>query len=216
MNCQNTFIWKDLREWRFLVEAVIPSQERQDLVQAIKQSPGLFEYKDNVDRFSEVYSQISDYSQIRKRLPIHMRSTFASIRMFHCCRPVNVQSYYEHGFRVIDSRQADDLFQKIFLGNPRFPEITTAYVAAAIKNVAGSYERHGYIYFGLDDRFLIECCGHYLIYGSEYLQTLAASLEDQVGHPTKSELRRIGIPTVFVVDMDMRWRTCTSLGANLC
>jgi hypothetical protein len=133
MNCQNTFIWKELREWRFLIEAVIPSEERQDLVQAIKQSPGLFEYKDNVDRFCEVYSQISDYSQIQERLPIHMRSIFASIRMFHCCRPVNVQSYYEHGLRVIDSRQAEDLFQKIFLGNPGFPEITAAYVAAAIK-----------------------------------------------------------------------------------
>lgn len=204
MNCENTFIWKELREWGILVEAVIPSEERQDLVRAIEQSPERFKYIDDVTCFSEIYSQFSDYSQVEKRLPTHMRSTFGSVSMFHCCRPVNVQSYYDRGFRVLDSRQANDLFRKVFVGNPRFPEITAAHAEATIEGMARSYKRHGYVYFGLDDRFLIQHCGHYLIYGSEYLQALAASVGGQIGRPTRSELRRIGIPTVFVVDVPVQ------------
>lgn len=204
MDCENTFVWRELRQWGIVLEAVIPSEERQDLVRAIEQYPERFKYTDDVACFSDIYSQFSDYSHVEKRLPTHMRSAFVSVRMFHCCRPVSVQSYYDHGLRVLDSREANGLFRTIFLDNPRFPEITASHVEAAIVGMTESYKRHGYVYFGLDDRFLIQHCGQYLMYGSEYLLALAASVECQVERSARSELRRIGIPTIFVVDVPVQ------------
>ena len=53
------------------------------------------------------------------------------------------------------------------------------------------------MYFGLDDRFLINHCGHYLIEGSEYLQGFAAFIERKIGGDPKREFRKYGKPTVF-------------------
>jgi len=77
--------------------------------------------------------------------------------------------------------------------------VTPNLVQGAIEDMAKSYKREGYVYFGLDDRFLIDHCGHYLIEGSEYLQGLASFIERETGGELKSELRRYGKPTIFEV-----------------
>lgn len=106
-----------------------------------------------------------------------------------------------------DCAEADNQFRQLFLDNPRLPGVTAAHIDAAIKSMKGSYKRNGYVYFGLDDRFLLEFCSHYLNYGSEYLGSLATHIEIDTGHPAKSELIRTGFPTVFVVDVPTAYFT---------
>lgn len=79
------------------------------------------------------------------------------------------------------------------------PNITEQDINDAIDSMADSRGRFGQVYFGLDDRFLIEYCGHYLIYGSEYLQSLCSNLRAKTHCDLNSQLRRAGTPTVFQV-----------------
>jgi hypothetical protein len=64
--------------------------------------------------------------------------------------------------------------------------------------------RHGHVYFGLDDRYLLEYCGHYLNYGSEYLLCFSAFLAKQIGYDLKEELGKLGMPTIFEVNMPIK------------
>ncbi|MCF8038033.1 MAG: hypothetical protein K9K79_01840 [Desulfohalobiaceae bacterium] len=215
MQEDSTFIWKAVSRWGESMTSIVPSNNRENLVQAIEQDPARFRYIDDVICFREVYSEIGDYDKLQRRLATHLRGVFLLIRMFHCCRPADIQSYYDSGLLVLDSSKANDDFRAAFIGNPEFPEITAAHVEAAIEEMAGSYRRNGFIYFGLDDRYLIDNCGNYLIYGSEYVQSLAACIERQIGRSVKPSLRRRGVPTVFAVDMPVEHFTddeLTTLG----
>jgi hypothetical protein len=57
--------------------------------------------------------------------------------------------------------------------------------------------REGVAHLSLDDKHLIEHCGHYLIDGSEYLMVVAAELRIMTGRDFFPSLRREGVPTVF-------------------
>lgn len=201
MENQNTFIWKEVSQWGDLVANGVLPYFRGNVVHAIKQNPNRFEFIDDVTCFCEVYSEVGDYGQLQRHLATQLRGIFPMIRMFHCCRPVNIKNYYDNGLLVLDSNKANDDFRATFIDNPEFPEITATLVEGAIEEMAGSYRRHGYIYFGLDDRYLIDNCGHYLIYGSEYIQALATCIERKIKRRVKPILRRRGVPTVLAVDM---------------
>jgi hypothetical protein len=82
-------------------------------------------------------------------------------------------------------------------------EVTRELLDRAITEVADEYDRNGRLYFALDDRELVAGCGHYLIYGSEYLQVIAASLRQPTGRDYLFVLNGIGIPTVFAVDLPL-------------
>jgi hypothetical protein len=71
---------------------------------------------------------------------------------------------------------------------------------ATIKDVK-TETREGKVHLGLDDKFLINYCGHYLIYGSEYLMAIAVHLGHAVGRDLTGVLRKIGTPTIFVCDI---------------
>lgn len=70
-------------------------------------------------------------------------------------------------------------------------DIDTAIAAVSIKT------RDGFVHAALDDRDFIEKCGHYLIYGSEYLNCLSINLPSASEH-TRDILKKIGKATVFV------------------
>jgi len=71
----------------------------------------------------------------------------------------------------------------------------------------GADIREGRVYFCLDERALIDDAGHYLIYGSEYLCSIAACLcriitaRDGWAQDYRDVLKRRGTPTVFVCDV---------------
>jgi len=201
MTSPKTFRWKDPSEWEPLVTAVIPAALRPELIGLLRQHRKVFDYLDDVLAFQDVYSKLGLYADVAAQLPNHLRHAFRHVRMFHCCRPVDVKSYYEHGIRVLNPRKLDEQFRALFLGNPSFPNIAAAHIDDAIEAMAGSYGRDGFVYFGLDDRYLIEYCGHYLIYGSEYLQCLAAHVGHDANCLEKAELRKLGLPTVVAVDV---------------
>ncbi len=196
-----TFIWKDLINWRSEIEEMIPQVVCKEFIESIRECRQKFRYVDELNLFKKLYLEFDNYSVLKDDFVINFPVRFASIRMYHCCRPIDTESYYSKGICVLDSNEANRKFKDLFLNNPSFPEIAESHIEQAISSIADSYMRHGYVYFAIDDRFLITYCSHYLVYGSEYIQALAAFLERELKCGAKSELKKVGRPTVFEVDM---------------
>lgn len=194
---KKTFFWKNISDWGPLVSQVIPESKRNLLLQEFEDSPELFKYEDDVSSFKKVYSNVGCYNDLKNFLLTHLYNNFSYVRMFHLARPMDVQTYYEKGFLPLDCDNVNQDFREKFLNNPSFPDIVKSQLDAAISSMDNSSQRNGYTYFGLDDRFLIEHCGQYLIYGSEYFLSLASRL----GSKIQDTLSSIGIPTVFCVDV---------------
>ena len=132
------------------------------------------------------------------------RRDFDFVRMFHCCHPSDVQSYYSNGIRVLKASDANKQFISHFLENDKFPEITLSHIGEAIERMGkegGTDVREKVVHFALDDRFIIEHASHYLIYGSEYISVLAGEVGKRTKYDLKVDLRRSGMPTVFIVDI---------------
>jgi len=197
----NAFIWKNLATWQGLIRQIIPDGLKSEIPSEIPKARDSFEYIDDFTHFKKFYSEFADYSLLEDAFLTAFPLSFRFVRMFHCCRPPNTETYYCEGIRVLNSSEANDKFRKHFLGNPRFPRISGHHIDGAISYMADSSTRHGHVYFGLDDRFLIRDAGHYLIYGSEYIQSLATFIEGEVGYDLKSELKEVGKPTIFQVNM---------------
>jgi len=195
------FSWKDFPEWEKFVWDIFPETIREPLFEGIRNGRQGFEYVEDVLYFAKFYATFGKYSELVESFLNNFSKRFTFIKMYHCCRPSNTQSYYDLGIRVLDTAEMNNRFKELFLRNPRYPQITDSHIQAAIKHMARSYRRHGFVYFGLDDRFLLNHCGHYLIFGSEYLQSLAAFIERETRCDLKSELRKCGKPTVFEVRM---------------
>lgn len=140
----------------------------------------------------------------RKRLPRDMAvdalawrllDGFSHVRLFHGCRPVDVRSYYDqgilrHGPAVLDRARR-------FLRGYAVPE---GLIDAAIRDVNFNTDE-GRVFLAFDDEHLIKHAGHYLIYGSESLMAITASLI-WLGHrDLQWELTRVGRPTLVVCDV---------------
>lgn len=195
------FIWKDFIDWRSEIEEMIPQGICKELIESIRKCRQNFRFVDEFNLFKNLYSEFDNYSVLEDAFVTNFPLRFASIRMYHCCRPIDTESYYSKGIRVLDSNETNRRFRDLFLNNPSFPEITEFHIEQAISSMADSYMRHGYVYFAIDDRFLITYCSHYLVYGSEYIQAMAAFLERELKCGAKSELKKVGRPTVFKADM---------------
>ena len=104
---------------------------------------------------------------------------------------------------MLSADEANDYFKEFCRTRIGVPNISDEDMNAAIDSMADSYGRFGQVYFGLDDRFLIEHCGHYLIYGSEYLQSLCGHLRARIHYDLGFQLKQVGIPTIFQVKISV-------------
>ena len=124
------------------------------------------------------------------------------IHVYHACRPIDPSTYYRDGLKIPVQeellKQAIDIFS-----NGQFQEISEDDVILAESKM--EKPKNHRVYFALDDRHLEEYCGHYLIYGSEYISGIAAILSGFYGPDYSQDLKKIGIPTIFEVHLPVSW-----------
>lgn len=187
------------------MECFLSQHLEKGLKTALRRGKNGFEYVDDLSYLETFYKRFGDYNLLLSDFVNGFSAHYTSVRMYHCCRPIDTSSYYEEGIRALNYSRSDELFRTYFLGNPEFPKVQEEHIKAAICHMANSYKRESYVYFGVDDRFLIRHCGHYLIYGSEYIQVLATFIQQQLGYDTKPCLKRFGKPTIFEVDIPVEF-----------
>lgn len=126
-------------------------------------------------------------------------NTYTHILTYHGCRPTDIQNYYNNGFLILNTSTQNENFSKIFY-NEKFKEISLEDIEYAI-NAVKKEGRENQLFWGIDDRILVERAGHYLIYGSEYIMCLAANLSERLKRDYRHHLRNYGIPTIFKVKL---------------
>lgn len=196
------FIWKDSRTWKIVLEEIFSNVLTPSVIDEIKQNKDKIKYMDDRDNFSFIDKYHPDF-RITKDHVSSFINQYAYIRMYHACRPLDVSTYYDKGFKVLTTQEFDDIFKLIYL-NDTFPELTKEDMEQAISSTRKKL-REGVIHFLLDDRFLISCANHYLKFGSEYLQALAAELGRIKKNDYKAVLGTIGFPTIFEINLPIEF-----------
>lgn len=133
-----------------------------------------------------------------RRLPsatsIHKRlSEYDGFISFHGTRPVDVESYYKSGLKIADLNELNETARKL-LRSDRHPEITEEILENAIASASRFDEQK--LFLVIDER---ELSGHYMIYGSEHICGIAASMVREAGFDCREILKRFGTPTLFRV-----------------
>ncbi|WP_420540448.1 hypothetical protein ACN92M_25275 (plasmid) [Paenibacillus polymyxa] len=126
-----------------------------------------------------------DYSNL------NLQKDYTHIRAYHGCRTTNIKSYYEKGILAIDEDFTRQNAVDLLSG-----EVPIEAVLNEFNKQWSELNRiHKHVWFTLTRKELLESCGHYLIYGSEFINAIAAALNCQC------LLRDRGIPTIFHCDV---------------
>ena len=194
---KRVFVWKNFTEWKPVLEGMFSDILTADFIDRIRQNKSRIEYHD--DPIFEELANREMPSIITPEKITDFRQLYSHIRVYHGCRPVDVKSYYRDGIAPCEEMRKIqiDRFRSIFL-NGEYPELTEEMLQKSVKMThnpdIGSY-------FVLDDNFMIEGHGHYLIYGSEYLCGLVSNLPVENIEKYRSVLRKIGKPTILEIDL---------------
>lgn len=121
----------------------------------------------------------------------------AGIKVFHGCRPLSVNSYYQLGFSANKHTQLKKQFEETFSdihSNITVPIFEFIYETRSDENTK--------TYFICDTERLVNGgAGNYIIYGSEMLLCAARALEEELEKSLVDRLKSVGIPTIFEVDL---------------
>lgn len=121
-----------------------------------------------------------------------LENEFTHIRGFHGCRPLDIHTYYSQGIQMLNKEQLlhETLYRlkDTFLDKKRIIEVFEKHWQSE------SIERQN-IWFAVSKQELLSKAGHYMIYGSEFIQGIAADLGSH------QLLKNHGIPTIFSIDV---------------
>jgi hypothetical protein len=201
-NMRTVLIWEDAETWIPVMESIAPELCNAAAVSRVKKLGLDFIPADNM-------------SWVAKQLPSRHRATFdlrdevlrclmthfTHIRAYHGCRPREIKSYLEEGLLPLDTSLAFDTISSHFADH-RFPEVTPEVLRRALANVDTDL-RQGRVFFEANKRLLLDFCGHYLLYGSEYFVGVLRSISKTRDYA--QVLKDSGIPTLLTCDVPIDW-----------
>lgn len=122
-------------------------------------------------------------------------SEYTHIKVYHACRTQNVDSYLKEGIHTFTKREAyrmaKDILMKCDIDEK---QITKCFEQNWGKNI----HHFNRVCVNISKEELLQESGHYLVYGSEFICSMAAELGCQY------ELKHIGIPTISECDVDIK------------
>lgn len=119
---------------------------------------------------------------------------FTHIRAYHACRPLNIQDYLINGIQTIDKAQAlREALLRIKSDYVDKEKIEQEF-SKQWRDFDGMHKR---VWMAVNKEVLLTVAGHYLIYGSEFINALAMELG------CRSSLKNAGIPTIFHCDIPL-------------
>lgn len=120
---------------------------------------------------------------------------FAEARVYHGCRTDDAGGYRDRGLRRNDPAVLAEEVRRIVR-----EEDALAYLRSSVERRLYDFDGWdrdtGKVHVAMGYRYMIELAGHYLLYGSEWIQCV-------LGWGAHATLRQRGVPTVFVVDLPL-------------
>jgi len=197
--------WRTFNVWCKQIKKITKDLLNKEVIEKFKSENTSEIYSDDIGWLEDIVRCVNPKaagSDLEGELTRRLMKYYSAVRAFHAGCPRNVSSYYEKGLLPLDPETLRSAVKSHFLGGD-FPELSESDLDAVIEDTSLE-TRVGRIYFNLDERILIEQCGHYLLYGSEYATGIAAGLNRNRNDRTKDykkSLKNLGKPTMFICDV---------------
>lgn len=126
---------------------------------------------------------------------------FTHIRAYHACRAESIESYKKEGIRVLGY---DEMLERAkstlsFLGKKE------AEIQEAFNKIWNQFEKAcpRHVYLGIWKEELLNTSGHYLVYGSELITSVAGCLgaNSYEAERNQDRLKAIGKPTLILCNI---------------
>jgi len=180
------FDWNNRQQCQIRAERYAGEVLSEEAGELLHKNPPDGCFGDNLDWFP--------FDDARPLVASGFASEYSHIRAFHCCRPQSYKTYNELGL----------LAQRPDIPVQRFKEIFSDIDSTILQAVVDEYQvetfdESGKLFFNTSDTYLLEECGHYALFGSEYLIALAARLSEKVSGFEDFRYRLLdhGVPTVI-------------------
>lgn len=201
-------IWKDYRQWRSIVFQLLSDLLDAKVLEELRQNPPRYFVSDNLSWFDDVIRKVKGVSQpeVCATLVERLGNYYQFIRAFHGCRSESVEPYKTNGLIPCNPANLDALALQIFQQQSR---VRAAIKEFSEKDRTSSYREYnqGKVFFCLEAEELTHHCGHYLLYGSEYLLGIASAIGE------REVLRRRGRAMIIecnvpFADLPKEYATC--------
>lgn len=195
-----SYVWnyQAVHEWRTAVWEIGRDMLGEATKAAFLAQPPRFVVSDDLTWLDLAVKRGTGVSLDSKaEMAVRLKRHFTHLRASHATSAFDVTSFYTLGLLPLDAEAAKIRARNIFLSGD-FPELTESDLNRAILEV-GQDLREGRVWFEANEQALVEECGHYLLYGGEYLIGIAASLRGQRDY--RQALKGRGTPTLFVCDV---------------
>ncbi|WP_047468734.1 glyoxalase superfamily protein [Delftia sp. ZNC0008] len=181
--------------WRLMSDFIGP-----DVKKAFRSNPPEYLVSDDLTWLDDLVLEVRGiHVDSKAELAERLLDRYRAIRACHGTSAPTVDSFYKQGLRPLDIQEFHDQARKIFLSG-EYSELSEDNLERAMEYVS-PVTREGRVYFEANERFLIEMCGHYMLYGSEYLTALAANLGGTRDY--RRVLKNRFDPTLFVCDVPL-------------
>jgi hypothetical protein len=195
-------IWEDAETWTRAMEDIAPEFCNSTAVRRVANSAPGFIPDDDLSWAMELLPiRHQKTSDLRDAVLHRLTSHFTHIRAYHGCRPRQIASYLTNGLLPLDPSFAFDSISEHF-SDCRFPEITPDVLRQALAKMDTDL-RQGRVFFEASKRLLLDFCGHYLLYGSEYFVGVLRSISTTRDYA--QVLKNSGIPTLLTCDVPVNW-----------
>lgn len=202
-NKQTTLIWTDYLSWEREVRELLSDYVDEEVISCFRENPPKYVVCDNTSWLDRIVRKVKGINvDVKYELAWLLADCFEAIRAFHGCCPNETSSYYMQGIRRLNPQEYNKIAKEHFLSG-KFPKLQESDVLAAIEDMK-SDNREGLVFFEAHEKMLLQYCGHYMLYGSEYLLGIAAALSRRDGSDYRRTLKEKGTPTVFVCDVPFK------------
>lgn len=200
---RRSIIWQNYVSWENDIRQLMVDILDDAVVSRFLAAPPKYVVSDDTSWLDDIVQEVSGAKvDVKATLAERLFENFQALRAFHGCCPRDISSYYRDGILPLDYERAERFARSHFLSDA-FPEISEDELLKAMEECKSQY-RGGHVYFEANEKFLKDHCGHYLLYGSEYLVAVAATLTRQDRRRDyRHSLKGLGTPTVFVCDVPL-------------
>ena len=200
-----TLVWQDQSSWHEEMLQILSDIIDDKVIDAFYLAQPKYIVSDDLSWIEDIiFDANGNDINLKLELFLRIQKHYSQLRAFHSSSPIEIDSYYRTGLQRLDINARSQLAKNILMN--AYDDISEEDITKAI-NITEYETRINKVFFEANEKFLIEHCGHYLHYGSEYQVAIAASLMGirKSGIDYRQAFRCIGQPTVFICDVPLKY-----------
>lgn len=188
------FDWKAQATWLSPLTNWLQPYLRKGALQRLARTPREHLYLDDPGWVDRVVAAVAiDEEELVEFLADDLMA--ASLRAYHACRVLDAGRIHREGLKVNDPNVLADEARQIVANDEEL-----AWLRTGLEEKIATFDHRerdtNRLYVVADERPFLEWSGHYLLYGSEWIQVL-------LGWGAHEALRRRGSPTIIELDLPL-------------